>query len=91
MKKDVVGTVGFSSIQKFTATMRMIAYGVPIDNQDNYLGMSESTALKAMYKFYRAVVAVFGPHYLRGPNEEENSAHLGNEQSKRISWDAWKH
>ena len=31
----------------------------------------ESPALKAMYKFYRASVDVFGPHYLRGSNEEE--------------------
>ena len=84
LKKDAVGTVGFSSIQKCTTAMRMIAYGIPADNQDDYLRMSESTALKAMYRFARAVVAMFGPHYLRGPNEEETTRILAT--NKASGW-----
>ena len=49
----------------------MLAYGAPGDIQDDYLRMSESTAIQAMYRFCRAVVGVFGPHNLRAPNEEE--------------------
>ena len=79
LKKDVVGTVGFSSIQKCTAAMRMIAYGIPADNQDDYLRMSESTALTVMYRFARAMVAVFGPHYLRGPTERSEERRVGKE------------
>ena len=84
LKKDVVGTVDFSSIQTCTISMRMIAYGVPADNQDDYLRMSESTALTAMYRFARAVVAVFGPHYLRGPTEQETARIL--ETNKARGW-----
>ena len=82
LKKDVVGTVGFSSIQKCTTAMRMIAYGVPADNQDDYLRMPESTALKAMYRFARAVVAVFGPNYLRGPTEQETTRILAMNKAR---------
>ncbi|KAK1631803.1 hypothetical protein QYE76_006118 [Lolium multiflorum] len=73
LKVDVVGILGFSSVQKCTAAMRMLAYGAPADTQDDYLRMSESTAIECMYKFYRAVVGKFGKYYLRGPTEEETA------------------
>ncbi|KAK1610218.1 hypothetical protein QYE76_033891 [Lolium multiflorum] len=57
LKVDAVGVLGFSSIQKCTAAMRMLAYGAPADTQDDYLRMSESTAIECMYKFCRAVEA----------------------------------
>ena len=37
LKKDVVVTIGFSSIQKCTAAIRMLVYGVPADSVDDYL------------------------------------------------------
>ncbi|KAK1682151.1 hypothetical protein QYE76_042999 [Lolium multiflorum] len=73
LKVDAVGVLGFSSIQKCTAVMRMLAYGAPADTQDDYLRMSESTAIECMYKFCRAVVGKFGKYYLRGPTEEETA------------------
>ncbi|KAK1653631.1 hypothetical protein QYE76_071436 [Lolium multiflorum] len=73
LKADAVGVLGFSSIQKCTAAMRMLAYGAPADTQDDYLRMSESTAIECMYKFCRAVVGKFGKYYLRGPTEEETA------------------
>ncbi|KAK1629946.1 hypothetical protein QYE76_004261 [Lolium multiflorum] len=72
LKLDAVGILGFSSIQKCTAAMRMLAYGAPADTQDDYLRMSES-AIECMYKFCRAVVGKFGKYYLRGPTEEETA------------------
>ena len=45
--------------------MRMLAYGAPGDQQDDYARMAESTALECLYKFCRAVVGVFGGQYLR--------------------------
>jgi hypothetical protein len=63
------------SIQKYTAAMRMIAYGTPGDAKDEYLRISHSTIIESMYGFCRAVVAVFGPYYFRGPYEEE-TAHI---------------
>ncbi|KAK1604766.1 hypothetical protein QYE76_028439 [Lolium multiflorum] len=73
LKHDAVGFIGFSSIQKCTAAMRMLAYGAPADTQDNHLHMSESTSIECMYKFCRAVVGKFGKYYLRGPTEEETA------------------
>ena len=66
--QDACGTLGFSSYQKCTAAVRMLAYGIAGDLVDEYVRMSESTCLEAMYKFCKAVVQVFGPEYLREPN-----------------------
>ena len=73
LNKDAVGTIGFSSLQKCTATIRMLAYGAPTDVVDEYLRMSESTIITSMYRFCRALVGAFGPQNLRGPNEEETT------------------
>ena len=45
----------------------MLAYEIPGDLVDEYVRMSESTCLLSMYNFWKAVVAVFGPEYLRQP------------------------
>jgi hypothetical protein len=70
-KKDCTSMVGFSSLQKCTAALRMLAYGAPGDSQDDYIHMAESMAMECMSRFYRVVVSVFGSDYLRTPNEED--------------------
>jgi hypothetical protein len=72
-KKDCTGMVGFSSLQKCTAALRMLAYGALGDAQDDYIRMAESMAMECMSRFCRAVVSVFGSDYLRTPNEEDTA------------------
>ena len=52
----------------------MLAYGVPGDLIDEYVRMSESTCLESLYKLCKAVIAVFGPEYLR----EQNAADIAH-------------
>jgi hypothetical protein len=69
-KKDYTGMVGFSSLQKCSSALRMLAYGALDDAHDDYIRMAESTAMKCMYRFCRTVVSVFGPDYMRIAHEE---------------------
>jgi hypothetical protein len=72
-KRNVVGALGFSCLQKVTAAFRQLAYGVPADYVDEYLRIGESTTIKSLRKFVRAVCEVFGPEYLRPPNESDTA------------------
>ncbi|KAF0727647.1 hypothetical protein AaE_009516 [Aphanomyces astaci] len=70
-KPDAFGKLGLSPLQKCTASMCMLAYGVCADSTDEYCRLDESTAIESMKRFARAVVSEFGPVYLREPNEED--------------------
>nr|XP_040251539.1 uncharacterized protein LOC120968674 [Aegilops tauschii subsp. strangulata] len=50
-KTDALGKLGFSSYQKCTAAIRMLAYGIPGDLVDEYVRISETTCLMSLYKF----------------------------------------
>nr|BAD37986.1 ribosomal protein-like [Oryza sativa Japonica Group] len=70
-KRNAAGVLGLSCLQKVVAAFRMLAYGVPADALDEYIRIGESTALEALRKFVAAVVEVFGPEYMRKPNEQD--------------------
>ena len=70
-KPDACGKLGFSSYQKCTAAIRMLAYGVAGDLVDEYMRMSESVCLDSMYKFCEVVV--HGSCLWPGVRERANS------------------
>ncbi|ETV76112.1 hypothetical protein H257_09646 [Aphanomyces astaci] len=71
-----------SPLQKCTASIRMLAYGVCADSTDEYCPLGESTTIESMKRFTRAVVSEFGPVYLREPNEEDVEKHLNLNESR---------
>ena len=81
-KEDALGESGFSSYEKYTSVIRMLAYGVPSDLIDEYVRMSESIYLDSMYKFYKVVVAVLGPEYLREPTAADTIQLLATNASR---------
>lgn len=68
---NAAGQAGFSTIQKVTAALRMLAYGGPADSLDEYFRMGESTIIETVNKFTRTIVVIYGEEYLRQPNTED--------------------
>ena len=50
-RRNVVGLKGFSAYQKISATMWVIAYGVPADYADEYLRIGEDTTIESVCRF----------------------------------------
>ena len=78
--REALGRLGFSSYQKCTTDIRMLAYGIPGDLVDEYVRMSETTYLMSMHKFCQSVIEVFGPEYLRRPTAADTERLLAPTQ-----------
>lgn len=58
-------------MQRVTAGLRMLAYGVAADALDEYLQMSEDSVLLSLKEFCKLVVHLFQNEYLRKPTEQD--------------------
>ncbi|KAK3229014.1 hypothetical protein Dsin_000895 [Dipteronia sinensis] len=67
-RRDSVGRLSLSALQKITALFRMLAYGLPADATDEYIKIGKSTTIESLKRFCRAVVEIFADDYLRSPN-----------------------
>ncbi|KAK9073354.1 hypothetical protein SSX86_007678 [Deinandra increscens subsp. villosa] len=81
-RRDCIGRKGLSPLQKCTAAMRVLAYGTPVDAQDEYLRISETVTRDALTHFVVGVISCFGQEYLRKPNENDLARllHVGKER-----------
>jgi len=68
---DALGVKGLSPRQKCTSAIRQLAYGASADQCDEYIRIGESTSIECLHKFCRSIVEVFGPQYLRKPNQDD--------------------
>jgi hypothetical protein len=83
-KRNAAGELGYSTYQKVTAALRMLAYGILADLIDDHLAMGESTAIKCVKRFVVAIVQVFGATYLRAPNDEDTARLLEENAARRL-------
>ncbi|XP_059635917.1 uncharacterized protein LOC132278114 [Cornus florida] len=81
-KRDATGRLGLSSIQKMTIAICKLVYGCAVDHCDKYIKIGESTTIKALMTFCKAVIGVYGEEYMRPPNEA-NIARLLHEGEER--------
>jgi hypothetical protein len=81
-KRNAVGKLGLSSLQKVTAALRMLTYGMTADATDDYIRIGESTAIESLRRFVTAIVQVFGDEYLREPDEYDTARLLAVNESR---------
>ncbi|GAA0144674.1 hypothetical protein LIER_42817 [Lithospermum erythrorhizon] len=69
-RRNNAGKHGLSPLQKCTAAMRMLAYGVAADACDEYVKIREITAHECLLKFCEVIISIFENEYLKRPTEE---------------------
>jgi hypothetical protein len=72
-RRNAAGELGYSTYQKVTAALRMLAYGIPADLIDDHLAVRESTSILCVKRFAVAIVNIFGSTYLRAPNAQDTA------------------
>jgi hypothetical protein len=82
-KRNATGLLGFSAHQKISAVMRTFVYGIPADYADEYLRMGEDTTLEYVRHFYKVMMRVYGPIYLRAPNDEDTARLMADNEQRR--------
>lgn len=75
-KLDACSVPGLSTVQKCTAALRMLCYGICADAVDEYVRIGESTALGSLKRFCSAVLEAFGAEYLREPTPDDVEKHM---------------
>ncbi|XP_028126032.1 uncharacterized protein LOC114322810 [Camellia sinensis] len=58
-------------VQKITVGLRILQYSVPADAVDEYIRISESTAIAALNFFTKSIIATYEAVYIRSPNEAD--------------------
>ncbi|XP_055961572.1 uncharacterized protein LOC126678954 [Mercurialis annua] len=81
-KRNAAGLLGLSSLQKITAALRMLAYGVAADYVDEYVRIGESTAIESLKKFVEAIISIFSEKYMRSPTKVDTDRLLKEGDSR---------
>ncbi|CAL1406944.1 unnamed protein product [Linum trigynum] len=71
LRRDSLGQLSLSPEQKLTGAMRMLAYGSPADQLDEYVRMGESTLMEVFRKFCNNIINMYGATYLRAKDHTQ--------------------
>ncbi|XP_059669239.1 uncharacterized protein LOC132314383 [Cornus florida] len=69
-------------VQKMRAAIHILAYGISADLCDEYIKISETTAVESLKRFCDTVIAVYAGQYQRTPNKEDIARLLREEEER---------
>ncbi|CAL8999807.1 unnamed protein product [Prunus brigantina] len=81
-KKNATGNLGLLPEKKFTALIRMLAYGSFADQVDEIARMGKSTILESLVRFFDAVETLYTRDYLRRPTPRDLQRLLQKAESR---------
>ena len=70
-KVDGLGVRGLHPKMKMMCGLRILAYGIACDAQDDYLRIGQSTANKCLREFCGVIITLFAKQYLRSPTDAD--------------------
>jgi hypothetical protein len=81
-KKGCTGLWGVLIDLEMHGCPAVYSYGAPLNTANDYLRMSKTTCFDSIYKFCQTIVTVFGPTYLREPNEKDTAQNLAQNAAR---------
>ena len=79
---DGLGRSGLSPLQKCTAAVRQLAYGMAADSVDEYLKLGKSTALECLEKFCEGIIDCYGAEFCRRPTVADTQRLLAKAEER---------
>jgi hypothetical protein len=73
---------GLTTLQKCTAALRQLAYGIAADTIDEYLKLGKTTTLECLEYYGSGIIECFGDEFLRHPTIVD-TPHLLNKPKER--------
>lgn len=70
-RRDATGRTGLSPLQKVTSAIHVLTRGLLPDANDEYVKLSESSAIKSLKRFCSAIIEIFSTQYLRAPTSSD--------------------
>jgi hypothetical protein len=64
-RHDTTSRIGLTTLQKCTAVVRQLAYGMVVDTIDEYLKLGKTTALECLEYYCADIIECFGAEFLR--------------------------
>jgi hypothetical protein len=61
---DATGRAGLTALQKCTAPLRQLAYGMTADSIDEYMKLGKTTALECVEYYCSGIIEYFGDEFL---------------------------
>ncbi|XP_074314443.1 uncharacterized protein LOC141649657 [Silene latifolia] len=76
------GRPSFSPLQRYTVTLRVLAYSTSTDSVDEYLHISHTSVRDSLKLFVEGVINCFGNEYLRMPKPQDlgRLLHMGQDR-----------
>jgi hypothetical protein len=83
-RSDVIGRAGLTALQKCTAALRQLAYGMVADTIDEYLKLGKTTTLEYLEYYCSDIIGCFGDEFLRHPTVADTQRLLANVEECEI-------
>jgi hypothetical protein len=79
---DRAGRACLTALQKCTAALRQLAYGMAADTIDEYLQLGKTTALECLKYYCSSIIEYFGDEFLHHPTVTDTQRLLAKAEER---------
>jgi hypothetical protein len=85
LRYDAIGHAGLTTLQKCTAALRQLAYGMAANTIDEYLKLEKNAALECLEYYCSDIIECFGDEFLRHPTVTDTQRLLDKAEERGFS------